>query len=176
VKGRLATVQVLASGEEQFVQVSSRIVLSVCRLILAAVPCFWWVEAGQAGCGWAAYPGGDCWLPAARMLASGEERFVQASSRIVLSVCRLILAAVLCSGGLRKPFSCGWAVHTGGDRPRLLASCCSGACERRGAVRTGNSPDSSVGLPDNRRSCAVILVAGRWRPSSRPADGSSRCR
>jgi hypothetical protein len=37
---------------------------------------------------------GDCWLPAARVLASGEERFVQASSRIVLSVCRLILAAV----------------------------------------------------------------------------------
>jgi len=37
---------------------------------------------------------GDCWLPAARVLASGEERFVQASSRIVLSVCRLILAAI----------------------------------------------------------------------------------
>ena len=37
---------------------------------------------------------GDCWLPAARVLASGEERFVQVSLRIVLSVCRLIVAAV----------------------------------------------------------------------------------
>ena len=95
MKGRLATVRVLASGEEWFVQASSRIVLSVCRIIVAAVPWFWWVEAGQAGCGWAAHPGGDCWLPAARVLASGEEWFVQASSRIVLSVCRLIVAAVL---------------------------------------------------------------------------------
>ena len=94
MKGRLATAQVLASGEEQFGQASSRIVLSNCRLILAAVPWFWWVEASQAGCGCAAHPGGDCWLPAARVLASGEEQFVQASSRIVLSVCRLILAAV----------------------------------------------------------------------------------
>ena len=49
VKGRLATAQVLASGEEQFVQASSRILLSVCRLIVAAVPWFWWVEASQAG-------------------------------------------------------------------------------------------------------------------------------
>ena len=40
-------------------------------------------------------PGGDCWLPAARVLVSGEEWFVQVSSRIVLSVCRLIVAAVL---------------------------------------------------------------------------------
>ena len=95
VKGRLATVRVLASGEEWFVQASSRIVLSVCRIIVAAVPWFWWVEASQAGCGWAAHPGGDCWLPAARVLVSGEEWFVQASSRIVLSVCRLIVAAVL---------------------------------------------------------------------------------
>ena len=36
VKGRLATARVLASGEEWFVLASSRIVLSVCRLILAA--------------------------------------------------------------------------------------------------------------------------------------------
>ena len=51
MKGRLATAQVLASGEEWFVLASSRIVLSVCRIIVAAVPWFWWVEAGQAGCG-----------------------------------------------------------------------------------------------------------------------------
>ena len=49
MKGRLATAQVLASGEEQFVQASSRIVLPNCRLILAAVPWFWWVEASPGG-------------------------------------------------------------------------------------------------------------------------------
>ena len=94
MKGRFATAQVLASGEERIVLVSSRIVLSVCRIIVAAVPWFWWVKASQTGCGWAAHPGGDCWLPAARVLVSGEEWFVQVSSRIVLSVCRLIVAAV----------------------------------------------------------------------------------
>ena len=141
------------SGEEWFVQASSG-----CRLIVAAVPWFWWVEASQAGCGCAAHPGGDCWLPAARVLASGEEQFVQASSRILLSVCRLILAAVPWFWWLREPVSCGCAAHPGGDRRRLLASCCAGACERRGTVRTGISPDSSVGLPDNRRSRAVVLV------------------
>ena len=52
-----------------------------------------------------------------------------------------------------------WAGH----RRRLLASCCAGACERRGTVRAGISPDSSVGLPVNPRSRAVVLVAGRWR-------------
>jgi hypothetical protein len=41
------------------------------------------------------HTGGDCWLPAARVLASGWEWLVLASSRIVLSVCRLILAAAL---------------------------------------------------------------------------------
>ena len=100
----LPAARVLASGEERFVQVSLRIVLSVCRLIVAAVPWFWWVEASQAGCGCAAHPGGDSWLPAARVLASGG-----------------------------------------------------------GAVRAGISPDSSVGLPVNPRSRAVVLVAGRWR-------------
>jgi len=59
---------------------------------------------------------------------------------------------------LREPVSCGCAAHPGGDRRRLLASCCAGACERRGTVRTGISPDSSVGLPANRRSRAVVLV------------------
>ena len=116
MKGRLATAQVLASGEEQFVQASSRILLSVCRLILAAVPCFWWVEAGQAGCGWAAYPGGDRRLPAARVLASGEEQFVQASLRIVLSVCRLILAAVPWFWWLGDGAACAARVNDVGAR------------------------------------------------------------
>ena len=44
------------------------------------------------------------------------------------------------------------AAHTGGDRRRLLASCCSGACERRGVVRTGILPDNSAGLSANHRS------------------------
>ena len=97
-------------------------------------------------------------LATAQVLASGEEWFVLASSRIVLSVCRIIVAAVPWFWWLREPVSCGWAVHTGGDRRRLLASCCAGACEWRGAVRTGILPDSSVGLPANPRSRAVVLV------------------
>ena len=101
---------------------------------------------------------GDCWLPAARVLASGEERFVQVSLRIVLSVCRLIVAAVPWFWWVEaSQAGCGWAAHTG-HRRRLLASCCAGACERRGVVRTGILPDNSAGLPANHRSRAVILL------------------
>jgi hypothetical protein len=47
-----------------------------------------------------------------------------------------------------------WAGHQG-ERQTCH---CTGACERRGVVRTGILPDSSVGLPANPRSRAVILV------------------
>jgi hypothetical protein len=51
---------------------------------------------------------------------------------------------------------CGWAAP---HRRRLLASCGAGACERRGVVRTGTLPDSSVGLPANPRRSDILCVS-----------------
>ena len=72
------------SGEEQLVQVSSRLILRLYRLKFA----LWGREVGglrlPGGQGAGARCDVDRWFPAARMLVSGEDQLVPTSSRLIL--------------------------------------------------------------------------------------------
>ena len=99
-----ATARRRASGEDQLVQVSSRLILRLSRLKFA----LWGREVGglrlPGGQGAGARCDVDRWFPAARMLASGEDRLVPTSSRLILRLSRLKFALSGREvGGLRLP-------------------------------------------------------------------------
>ena len=120
----LAT-RALASGEEQLVPTSSRLILRVCRLKVAVPAARTWpvvaARAGQrlaVGRVWGA--GGRCDVDrchlATRARASGEERLVPTPSRILFHLSRLMIAVPAanptrcgCPAGRRLPVGRVWA-------------------------------------------------------------------
>ena len=84
----------------------------------------------------------DRWFPAARVLASGEDRLVPTSSRLILRLSRLTFALSGREvGGLRQPArAVGGQRRTGGNRRRLLTVFFPCARDRRGPACTDLLP------------------------------------
>ena len=130
-------------------QVSSRLILRLSRLKFA----LWGREVGglrlPGGQGAGARCDVDRWFPAARVLASGEDRLVPTSSRLILRLSRLTFALSGREvGGLRQPArAVGGQGRTGGDRRRLLTVFFPCARDRRGPACTDLLPADSSTFP-----------------------------
>ena len=101
-------------------QVSSRLILRLSRLKFA----LWGREVGglrrPGGQGAGARCDVDRWFPAARVLASGEDRLVPTSSRLILRLSRLTFAllavrSVGCGSRLEQRAGRGAQEATAGD-------------------------------------------------------------
>ena len=129
-------------------QVSSRLILRLSRLKFA----LWGREVGglrlPGGQGAGARCDVDRWFSAARVLASGEDRLVPTSSRLILRLSRLKLAFLAVrSVGCGCQAGSGRAGRAGGDRRRLLTVFFPCARDRRGPACTDLLPADSSTFP-----------------------------